>query len=301
MIEFQHYGLYFGRGQVKEAHKHAKRDPFKAGWELLHSKTPLDRLTAAHWHGLRYRFEGDRAAGENAAQHLSQLLIDDASPTLFDALRYTLTVAQCVELIRDHPTLPKEAFAWFEWRADQIASIENAHYVERLWIALAQVVIGVVLERDAMIQTGAAVYRGVVEQDIRPAGFIPSVVDGKDGGSLQRFLLTTQALTLIAEAAEQVGLNLWGYQHRGMTIITAGLYPLYYRYYPEKWPWDEGITLEDSERLFREYGSYLEPLNLRIGRYTKAIDLILSEIRPVYNVWGGGLLSLSHGVRIGWF
>ncbi|MCU0497137.1 MAG: alginate lyase family protein [Anaerolineae bacterium] len=301
MIEFQHYGLYFGRNQIKEAQKHAKRAPFKVAWELLQTKTPLDLLTSTHWHGLRYRFEGDRDAGEQAALNLPQLLVDEGSPSLFDALRYTLIVAQCVELIRDHPSLQMDALRWFEWRANQIAALENASYVERLWIALAQVVIGVVLEREASIQAGAAVYRGVLEQDIRPAGFIPAVVDGKDGGSLHRFLLTAQALTLIAEAAGQVGLNLWGYQHRGMTIITAGLYPLYYRYYPEQWPWDEGITLEDSERLFRDYGSYLEPLNRQIGRYTKAIDLILSEIRPVYTLWGGGLLTLSHGVRTGWF
>jgi hypothetical protein len=80
------------------------------------------------------------------------------------------------------------------------------------------------------------------------------------------------------------------------------LYPLYYYFYPEKWQWNgtnpNTLDQPEVERLFRLHGSFLELLNHHIGQPTRAIDLILKELRPVVDIWGGGIPSLSHGVAI---
>jgi len=114
-------------------------------------------------------------------------------------------------------------------------------------------------------------------------------------------LLCVQALTLIAEMAANSGINLWTHDKRGVSVLTAVTYPLYYYFYPEKWPWNgeqwkpsDGVELETAQNLFRQHAAFLELAAPRYSTPLKAIQMILDEIRPVYDRDGGGLLTLSH-------
>lgn len=310
MTRFEHYGLYFSEAQVMTARNQAKHPPFKQAWERL--DTPVDAsadpLEQAMIHALRWRFykligEGETAVGlyhRAAGQPL-----DDAS--LLDRCIYTTALAQLFELVRDHPlaeAIPSsESVHLLLERASEVetvtqdADVQGIAYLERIWAALVMMSAGVVGEDAERRERAADVYHHIIDHDIRPAGFIPQIVDGKDGGSLLRTLIALKGLTLLAEASQYSGLDLWSYSNRGVSLVTTALYPLYYYFYPEKWKWDSDLDPETVKADFRAHASYLEPLNHHIGRPTKAIDLILNEIRPIYNPYGGGLLTLSHGVR----
>jgi hypothetical protein len=297
----EHCGLYFSKANITQAQKYAKRDPFKSAWELLRGNPPTTPLALTQWHGLRYRFDSDQRAGEQAVHDLRGSPPSEHDLSYLDTVMTTLTLAQCIELVRDHPAFSavqrRQSQEMLAAQVEALNTVEDLHPVERIWLALLNLAAGIVLEDDTMTTDAAQVYRGVVDHGIHPQGFIRQAVEGqKDGGSLLRMLLAVKGLVLMAEAAKHIGADLWGYTNRGVSVVTAALYPLYYYYYPEKWQWDSDIDVEEAQRLFRTHGSYLEPLNAHIGRPTRAIDLILKEIRPVYDIWGGGLLTLSHGV-----
>jgi hypothetical protein len=300
----EHCGLYFSQVHIKTAQKYAKREPFKQAWEHLRTHQPLDLLSSSQWNGLRYRFDDDKTSGEIAVSNLRDhllLSVEEDTPYI-DGVMITLVMAQCFELVRDHPTYSPAAQE--QWRETFIQRVSHLNtiatdellQVERIWQNLMNLAAGIVLEEESIINQAVAYFHSIVDKEIRPQGFLPQAVEGKDGGSLLRMLLSVKGLVLMAEAAKQIDIDLWSIQNRGVSVVTAALYPLYYYYYPEKWQWDEGIELEEAQRLFKLHGSYLEPLNLHIGRETRAIDLILKEIRPIYDLWGGGLMTLSHGV-----
>jgi hypothetical protein len=169
---------------------------------------------------------------------------------------------------------------------------EARNVVETIWAALLSIAAGVVLERQPAFEAGAVIYRSVVDHGIRPEGYLPAVVEGDDG--FFNLLLAVKGLILMAEAARHVGVDLWGYHNRGVSAVTAGLYPLYFYFYPEKWPWGEPPALEAAQAFVREHAGVLEMLNRQIGRPTKAIDLILKDARPVFDAYGGGPTTLTH-------
>jgi hypothetical protein len=107
---------------------------------------------------------------------------------------------------------------------------------------------------------------------------------------LLRQVLVVEALTLMAEAAEHVGVDLWGYSFRGVSVMTAFSYIMYYYFFPDKWRWDVNITNEP----FREYGGFLELVNYHA--YPKDLKPLLDDLRPIYDPPGGGLTTLSHGI-----
>lgn len=309
MLNFQHTGLYFSQNNINQAKKYAKREPFKIAWELLRDQPTLDLPASTQWDGMRYRFEGDEDAGSKAVHDLndgSAFALDEDMPYL-DGVMETVVLAQSFELIRSHRAFtPSHQAAWRDLLFERTSRLNVANdllHVEQIWQALMNMAVGIVLEREPIVTDAAHFFRKVVDQDIHPRGYISQAVGGentaaRDGGSLLRMLLSVKGLVLMAEAAKHIGLELWAYSNRGVSVVTAALYPLYYYYYPEKWQWDEGIEIEAAEQLFKLHGSYLELLNLHLGRPTKAIDLILKEIRPIYDVTGGGLTTLSHGVPL---
>ena len=67
MTNFQHFGLYFTPEHVQNAHKNSEREPFPAAWAYLReSDIQPGTLAAVQWNGLRYRFDDDQKAGEQA-------------------------------------------------------------------------------------------------------------------------------------------------------------------------------------------------------------------------------------------
>lgn len=302
MFSANHCGLTFTPDHIKRAQANRKRDPLQDAWNLLNKRDPLDLLESTQWNALRWRFSADNEAGAKALANLDSLKAGDGLPLTVAALARTLTIAQCVEMLRDHPAWDAatqntlfDALAAQQTHFDQ-AMTDDIGLVEKIWLATLNIAVGIVLETEATFEQGTTVYRQVIENSIHPQGHISEIVEASDG--FTRFLVVVKALILCAEMAAHVGVDLWSVNNRGVSVTTAAMYPLYYYYYPEKWQWNLHLTAEDSQGAFQSHGSYLEILNHHLGRKTQAIDLILQETRPVYDSYGGGLTTLTHGVPI---
>jgi hypothetical protein len=301
MTNFQHFGLYFTAEHVQNARKNREREPFTAAWAFLgEQNVQPGTLAAIQWNGLRYRFDDDSQAGEQAVIDLQTGIGLDVDGSLsdFDALASAITLAQCFELVHDHPFwTPESQTAWsgrFAGLGDFLnRQPETITLVERIWGGLLNVALGIVLEDEVRLQAGVDVYRQVIDNDIRPEGFLPLAVEGSDGGSLWRQMLAVGGLVLTAEAAAHVGLDLWSYTLRGISVVTAASYLIYYYYYPDQWRWDT-LAEANTKQLFKEHGAFLEMVNHHAR--PKDIKLLFDELRPLYNLTGGGLTTLSHAL-----
>ncbi len=292
----QHFGLYFSREHVEVARQHREDPPFEAAWKMLHERAQTG-VQHAQWGAIHYRFDDDIIEGEGALKQLMTCARGGFDPdmTFIDALNELLVEAHAFEMLRDHPAMDAateaEFLGLFEQHFAYLTTLDTEHsYVEALVLTLLKFVAGVVLEREALLQQAIDVYERVIREDIHPQGHIPKAVGAKDGGGLLRQLLTVAVLVLMAEASSLVGFNLWDYSFRGVSLMTAFSYLLYYYYYPDKWRWDPNVTAEP----FREYGGFLEIVNRRA--YPKDLKPLLDDLRPVYDAPGGGLTTLSHGV-----
>lgn len=296
MVNRQHFGLYFTPEHVAYAQKHREEPPFDAVWRLLREREEAG-VQGAQWCGLRYRFEGDDLAAEQAIKKLLAFSSQpfDAEMTYLDALNQSLIEAHAFEMVRDHPAMDGVRRAQFlEAYSRRIAYVNEVDYsrsyVEQLRLALANLVAGIVMEDDARFDAAVAFYQQVVREDIHPQGYILKAVEARDGGGLLRQLVSVASLTLMAEAATHAGVDLWSYSYRGVSLMTACMYLVYYYFYPEKWLWDDNVTNEP----YREYGGFLEIANRRAGHAD--IQAVLDELRPIYDPAGGGLTTLTHGV-----
>jgi hypothetical protein len=214
--------------------------------------------------------------------------------TYVDALQETLTEAHAFEMLRDHAAIADNISTFlsaFEQRMAYLNNLEyDRSYIEAALLAQVNLVAGIVLERDDLFEYGATVYKRIVQEDIHPQGYIPKAVDANDGGGLLRQMIVVGTLVQMAEAAQHVGVDLWGFSYRGVSVMTGFSYLLYYYFFPEKWRWDSNVTNEP----FREYGAYLEFVNRRT--YPKDLKPILDELRPMFDACAGGLTTLSHGM-----
>ena len=297
MFELQHCGLFFGNSNVERAHKYARREPFVAAFADLGARQARG-IAAVQLDGLRCRFMSDEAAANKVKRALDSLVppgIDPDRP-LIDQIAEAITLAQIFEMVRDttgHASRDRFLDGWWALASALSASSAGAGYVERLWLGLLTLTAGIVTERGESIDQGADVFRRVIAQDINPRGHIEPAVDGEDGGSMTRTLLAVSALVLMAEAASHVGVDLWSYEVRGVSIMTAALYPIYYFYVTDKWTWDT-LTPEQVQAVFRRHGGYLEIVNHRAQ--PRDFKPLLEDLRPIYDPWAGGLTTLTHGV-----
>lgn len=299
MPTYNHFGLYFTAAQINQARKDRDLPPLKSAWDYLHQARPDAPFASLILNGLRYRFNDDQAAGEQAVMTLLNGLGLDAARTVgyFGALATGVTLAQVNELVRDHPKAAELSKPWlndYTRLCDELnRPPENVGLMEQLWLGLLNVVSGIVLETDDRFEAGVETYRQTIQQNIRPEGYLPRLVEGQDGGSLYRELLSVAALVLMAEAAAQVGVDLWDYSSRGISVNTACAYLTYYYYYPEQWRWDT-VAEQDARSLYKDYGGFFEMLN-RHAR-PKDLKLLLDDLRPFYHPAIGGLTTLTHGV-----
>jgi len=301
MFNVSHLGLYFGISHVEQAKRQAQRLPYKAAWNTLHESTAANDLAIIQLNGLRYRFENDRRAGEGAVSLIENPVGLNQDAVYWDSLAETIVTAQCYEMLRDHPAFSAlKQTQWRDWFLERVTHFNQKPFemtqAESLWLGLLNVAAGIVLEDETVFEAGAAVYRQTIDESVRPEGYIAKAVETHDGQSLMNQVLSAQALVLMAEAAQHAGVDLWSYSQRGVSVLTATTYPLYYYFYPEKWPWETGLDLEYAAGLFRQHGGFLEILNRRYDRPLRAIRLILKDIRPVNDLYGGGLTTLTHGV-----
>jgi hypothetical protein len=295
-----HCGLYFTPEHIQLAQRERNQEPFLSAWMYLRDREQSG-VTEALWCGLRYRFGGDSKAGDAAVRALEKHCDDKHSKanTYLEAVFETLALAHAYEMVRDYSGFASAAQRrWIDFFTGRVNTLENSSekdtLVEILWMALLNLAGGIVLENESMIQGSAGLFQKVIGEDVRPQGFIPKAVDGKDGGSLYRQILAASALVLMAEAASHVGVDLWSYTVRGVSVVTGAMYPIYYFYTPEKWQWDEGISVDEAQNLFRQYGGYLEMLYRRTRH--KDLTPLLQDLRPIYTPYAGGLTTLTHGV-----
>ncbi len=298
----QHFGLYFTHDQITAARRNRDREPFRTAYLMLNDREQTGSEVAL-WGAFRYRFNEDERAGEIAAAALMRAI--DVPPsddvTYLDTVAQTIMHVQAFEMLRDHRALSyAEQVRFLNTLQMRISSLSQSPYkdtqVENLWMALLVMATGVAAEHEETFQLGVEVFERTIRDEVSPRGFIPKAVQGNDGGSLYRQILSSSALVLMAELASNAGVDLWSYSVRGVSVVTTALYPIYYFYTPEKWQWDKGVTVDETQMLFRRYGGYLEMLN----RHTQHRDLrpVLEDLRPIYNAHSGGLTTLSHGLPV---
>jgi hypothetical protein len=291
----QHFGLYFTSEQAENARKNTHHEPFASAWTRLSEFHPLDLLTLTQINGLRYRLENDTAAGERAIDLLAQINIDD-TPTI-NAIAGTVTLAQCIELVRDYPRFDPITFDSFAVQVERLNQEQPSAHYEQAWLNLLNLAAGIVLERPELFQQAIEVFKETIRNEVHPEGYIGKDVQYKDSTSaLYRMLLSTQALILTAEAATHAGENLWAFEHRSVSAMTPTPYLLYYYYYPEKWRWDTGLQSEDVKTIYRSHAGFWEMAQRRTPSRDRKI--LLDELRPIYDTWGGGLTTLTHGGEI---
>ncbi len=298
----QHVGLYFTHEHIQVARSERDKEPFRAAFLYLIDREQTG-AQGAQWCGLRYRFEGDDRAAEQAHEALLKQIEMPITEdeTYLTSVAKTVMLTQTFEMVRDHPSFDYNAQVRFlNTLQERVNALSTSPYkdtqVENLWMALLVMSAGIALEREEIFTLGVEVFQRTIRDDVRPRGFMTKAVEGRDGGSLYRQILSASALVLMAEAAAHAGVDLWSYAVRGVSVTTAAVYPIYYFYTPEKWEWDEGISVDEAQMLFRHYGGYLEMVNRR----TRFKDLkpLLEDLRPIYDPHGGGLTTLTHGVAL---
>lgn len=321
MFEPHHHGLIFSAEQTAFTQQNHDQEPAKAAWDALGRIQPVDLLGRLHIHALRSALMKDQEAGLHGVELLQRGI--DTLPEADDPVgqaRISFAFMQSFELLRHHPACDaKQQSRVFDWLMQQVmvtqGRMDDLEVVGWLWSGVTLTATGIVLEREELFQQGVDLFRKAVDQAIRPEGYLKEAVDFPEVESMSNQLLAVQALSLIAEMGAQTGVNLWRYENRSVSVLTAVTYPLYYYYYPEAWPWNgdpyrpsAGIDLETAQRLFRAHAGFLELARPRYERPLRAIQMILGELRPVYDLYCGGAVTLLHGQAVrkrrrllGWF
>lgn len=301
MPNFKHSGLYFTAALVKTARDHQTKAPFAAAWDLLN--TPIAPAAPVNdadllMQAFRYRVAEDQSSGHRVAQTLMAGYGLDLSiyTTHFDALAALVTITHAAELIRDHTAFVPNHAAWaaqYTAACDQLQTLpDNAPLVDHIWLGLLNLISGIHLEAEDRFEAGCATFRHTIDQ-IRPEGYLTAAVEGGDPASFQRQFLVVAALTCMAEAASLVGVDLWNYNFRGISVSTAAAYITYYYYYPTQWRW--ATLAEDPTRsLFKQGGSFLEMVYHHA--HPQDLKLLLDEQRPLFNPALGGLTTLTHAL-----
>lgn len=291
-----HFGLTFTPQHLQLAQAEREQPVLADAWRKLGE--PVSGIAAPQWSGLRYRFENRAGSAHDALAMIAQGLDNaPAGSSALAALQDAVVLLHAFEMTRDQAGGDAPAFlSAFDARVRRLlVETDTSRYPARVWATALAFVAGVVLEDAAALDTAAAEVQRIVAEDIRPQGFIPAAVSGEDGGGMERQVLAVSALVLIAEAASHIGLDLWSYAVRGVSIATAAMYPIYYFYTASKWKWDPNLSPEQVQGTFRAHGGYLELLYRR----TRHKDLLplLEELRPIYDAPGGGLTTLTHAAQ----
>jgi hypothetical protein len=211
-------------------------------------------------------------------------------------------------MVRDHPAFTRSA-DWlhrFAGEVDRLGQQGDGLQVDRLWLNALNIAASVVLEQEAPFMQAVEVFKHTIRHDVHPEGYLRLAAQGPRGESLMRMLLSAQALILTAEIGLHAGEDLWAFNERGVSALTPTPYLLYYYYYPEKWRWDAesesdqipemgrfSLEPEAVQALYRRHAGLWEMAQHHA--WSKDRQVLLHELRPVYDLWGGGLVTLTHG------
>lgn len=314
-------GLIFTQEQVQAARQNRQNPPFSAAWDKFQlTEADGDSSAAINLDALRWILADDATAADRAGAELDTWNAPDVSFSVIDSARRLFAVTQALAMLRGHTALTdsrlSRTFDVIETALTALDARAGAVH-ERTWLMAVRLAAGVAANRDAVRDAAAEDFRDIVAM-INPNGYVLSLVESKDDESLVRTVQFAHALVLAAEVGELAGLGLWSFEYRRVGAMTAALYPLYYYYYPEKWPWrlnspfeigrkstrkeralfSEGdIALEATQAIFKAHAAFLEIINLRTAASpVRAITLILDELRPVTDLLGGGAVTLTHAL-----
>lgn len=298
MMQFTHYGLFFTEEHLQRAFTNRNKAPFKQAWELLNT-SHNDPLVETLLNGYRYRL-GDVQAGEAAYQGLVNFLGQGQTDDLTD-IRRTLLMGQTIELIRPMSQTTPLIHKWTDRAHHHLTNHHDDRPHVQLVKTVLQMALGIITEDENDVSTACQIYRDAIDQ-LHPEGYIAKIVEIDDENTnFQHQLQATQSLALIAELAKHINIDLYSYHKRGVSVTTACAYPLYYYFYPEKWRWSgdpkrasEGVREEIAKTAFRDHIGFIEIIAEHYKPPLKAIQLILDEMRPCFDPFGGGLTTFTH-------
>ncbi len=291
-------GLFFADQALARVQANRDDPAIAQSFALLDSQ-PDNTLEAAYLAALRYRVEGDAAAGDLALAALSAGDILSHSDADLAAIKRALGACGVAALLVDHPAAQSQLAGISDAirsRVELLSQRAPDDLLCRLWLAALTMATGVLLDSDAQRNSAANVYRHAVDRHIHPEGYLKGIADQERAGdSYEAQLSATCALFVIAQLAERSDLDLWAYDNRGVTPITAAAYTYYYYYFPDKWRWEPQLSRERAQASMRAEGAFMELTNQRYPLH--GIEQLFAEQRPFFCPWGGGLTTLTHSLK----
>lgn len=289
-----HCGLTFTEIHLERVRKNLKREPFVSAWAALERENRTG-VQLAQIDSLRYLIAVDSLFADQAIGVLqTSHTLNADQPSYLRAMMDTLAFMQTFEMLRGYPgfraDLQQQMLTLLFERVNALNAPPPTQHFEQLWLGVVNVAAGVVMEREDVFMAGVERYRETVQTAIHPEGYFHPAVEPGDGNGLYRQLLSAAAMVLMAEIASHVGMELWTVAQRGVSITTAGLYTIFYYYYPERWRWDKEIPQDTA--VFRQHGGFLEILYAHTKQ--KAMDSMLEDLRPIYDPAAGGMTTLTH-------
>lgn len=288
-------GLTFSSEHLRLAREQRQSDVIQSALPLLDAPRPAP-LDEAYMMALRYLWAGDEACALKAWALLREADLKPASAGDRRGCQLLLGWLAALAMLRRHEGFRKwraqfadqSQMALADWRASD-------DLLDALWRGALQMAIGLVFERASLGREGAATYRRAIAEHIHPEGYLKGAVDGDGAGeTYEAQVLGTAALALMAEMAEQLDLDLWSYDSRAVTVHTAAAYTFYYYFFPEKWPWESGLTRARTMAVMRREGAFFELVHRR--QPMRGIEAFFAEQRPLFCAHGGGLTTLTHGL-----
>jgi hypothetical protein len=319
-------GLIFTSDHVRAAQAQRGQPPFSAAWDAFIQRTAdpdssAEPVFSATSQALTWQLLADADAGTRAIETLSAFAYS-AADTDIAAFKCAFATAQAIACLLNHPAMTDAARTQIlDLWAENAANLNAGDTVHlRPWSVLTELCAGILLDQPDRAEMAAAGFRALVDM-VQPHGYINALVQVRDGQTLPHTIQMVQGLVLAAEVGAHHGLNLWEYEQRGVSVMTAALYPLYYYYYPEKWPWDpkavpepvsakrlsrrqrasqtlSDYTPDDVKTLFAGHSTFLELVNRRANGSIRAVTMILDELRPIVDLFGGGPVTLTHGLPL---
>ncbi|MGJ3238155.1 MAG: alginate lyase family protein [Anaerolineae bacterium] len=318
-FQIVHSALYFTDNEIDIARsERGKHDHLQAAWSWLlatsgdvlketkptepdgepiqHIKPWLTQNGQLIEAAFRHRFDQQAPALAQTKALLGQGLGLQDQESLFETITVTLAAAHAVEMVRaDFP----EASRWLA-RFDRFsASLQSAHdqasWLDQQWLMVLDIVAGVLLDDHDRLQSAMTRYQHVIDSAIHPEGYFKPLASNPPNAerAFHEMTLACAALTLTAEAAAHVDMQLWQYENRDVGINTAITYLVYYYFYPDKWRWgEETLNEEQTQAIFRADGAWLEMATRRVN--PRGVELLLDDQRPFFNPYMGGLTTLSH-------
>ncbi len=287
-------GLTFTSAHLKLAQENRSSPLIQEALRLLDARG-RERLEAAYLAALRAQWHHD----DEGSARLAGRLLDEADLGAgpLDNIAGCQTLLGWLSVLSMLPQRP----AGDRLRAAGEQAIEAAKAnpaakpLDRIWGGALQLAQGIVFDSDALRRAGAAAYRHAIDQHIHPEGYLKGIVD-VDGAAraYEAQVSGVCALAFMAEMAEPVGLGLWTYENRAVSLRTAATYALFYYFYPEKWRWEEGLSSGRTTAAVRQEGAFLELAQRR--QAMRGIEALFEEQRPLFCVYGGGLTTLTHAI-----